>query len=221
MGVPYPIISSALLPVTGRAACIGRARCSSMVSVCHWSLFMVDRLFRWIVDFLLCGRVLKELYKFFTVYACIYLPRCSMYKKTGREEKKIGKLFFLFSFFFQKKKNNSYLISYVTDSFEFFKRYEKFLGWNLGWNWKNGWKKKKKKRERDKVFLLLSPLYEFRQNCWSDIGNLAVVIECCAVEILSLTGWVTFAARINAITFRGYICIWNSPNACINRRSCK
>lgn len=148
---------------------------------------MVDRLFRWIVDFLLCGRVLKELYKFFTVYACIYLPRCSMYKKTGREEKKIGKLFFLFSFFFQKKKNNSYLISYVTDSFEFFKRYEKFLGWNLGWNWKNGWKKKKKKRERDKVFLLLSPLYEFRQNCWSDIGNLAVVIECCAVWKFSLS----------------------------------
>lgn len=119
------------------------------------------------------------------VYTC---PVAVCIRKQEERRKEDREAVFLFSFFFQKKKkNNSYLISYVTDSFEFFKRYEKFLGWNLGWNWKNGWKKKKKKRERDKVFLLLSPLYEFRQNCWSDIGNLAVVIECCAVWKFSLS----------------------------------
>lgn len=41
VGVSYPIISSALLAVTGRAACIGRPVVRLWYPLCHWSLFMV------------------------------------------------------------------------------------------------------------------------------------------------------------------------------------
>lgn len=87
---------------------------------------------------------------------CVYLPRCSMYKKTGREEKKAGKLFFISFLSKKKKKSNFYLISYVTDSFEFFKRYEKFSAepWMRLVEKEKG-RKKKEKREREKILFFL------------------------------------------------------------------
>lgn len=98
-------------------------------------------------------RIIQVLYR---VYVClrVYLSRCSMYKKTGREEKKLGK------FFQKKKRNNSYLISYVTDSFEFFKRYEKFSA-EPRMKLKEGWKKKKEEEEeeRKRQNFFFSPLY--------------------------------------------------------------
>ena len=84
-----------------------------------------------------------------------------MYKKTGREEKKAGK------FFQKKKRNNSYLISYVTDSFEFFKRYEKFSA-EPRMKLKEGRKKKKEEEEeeeRKRQNFFFSPCYILEGNC--------------------------------------------------------
>lgn len=129
---------------------------------------MVDRLFRWIVDFLLWGRVLKELYKFFTVCVCT-CPVAVCIRKQEEKKRRQGSCF-LFLFFQKKKKSNFYLISYVTDSFEFFKRYEKFSAepWMRLMEKEKG-RKKKEKREREKILFFLPRI---EGNCWSDIGKL-------------------------------------------------
>lgn len=150
VGVSYPIISSALLAVTGRAACIGRPVVRLWYPLCHWSLFMVG------AD---CSaeswtsfseeereRVLKELYKFFTVCAIVC---CSMYVRKQR-----GRAVFLF-FPSRKKQFLPHFFFNVTDSFEKFKRScEKFSGWEKE-RWKEEETKEKEKEGRN--FFLPSP----------------------------------------------------------------
>lgn len=75
------------------------------------------------------------------VCVCTY-PVAVCIRKQEEKKRRQG------SSFRKKKRNNSYLISYVTDSFEFFKRYEKFSA-EPRMKLKEGRKKKKEEEEEE------------------------------------------------------------------------
>lgn len=94
----------------------------------------------------------------------MYTCPVAVYIRKQEEKKRRQGSCFLFLFFQKKKKSNFYLISYVTDSFEFFKRYEKFSAepWMVEKDW---WKKKKEKRKkrREKEKKFCSSFHELRE----------------------------------------------------------